>query len=228
VCGTPAPGRPRPRREGRSRRCERLHLDLVAALGDAAILDEVAHVEHFAHLDRQVVAQIPCRLADRDVLRTNHEQRRLAAVRHGIGADRRTQALRRDRHLRVRAAFQARHLQQVRLAEKVGDEAIGRALVHLERRADLLQHAAVQHGDQVRHHERLDLVVRDRDGGDAQLALQLAHLDLHELPEPLVEGTHRLGPPGQPRPGGACALGLRNAPHLQRIRDVSEDGHVRK
>ena len=44
------------------------------------------------------------------------------------------------------------------------------ALVEIGRARELLDHAVVEHGDAVRHRQRLVLVVRDVDDGDAELA----------------------------------------------------------
>ena len=54
-----------------------------------------------------------------------------------------------------------------RRADEAGDEQVGRPVVELERRADLLDAAVVHHHDLVGHGHGLDLVVRDVDGGGA-------------------------------------------------------------
>ena len=46
---------------------------------------------------------------------------------------------------------------------------VGRALVNVLGRADLLDHAAVHDGDAVGNGQRLFLIVGDVDGGDAHL-----------------------------------------------------------
>jgi hypothetical protein len=62
--------------------------------------------------------------------------------------------------------------QHVDLAHEVGHEGRGRLAVDLHGRAHLLDHAVVHHHDAVGHAQRLFLVVRHHDGGDAQLLLQ--------------------------------------------------------
>ena len=65
-------------------------------------------------------------------------------------------------------------------------------LVDLGGRADLLDPALVEHREAVAHRERLLLVVRDVDEGDAELLLDPLQLDLELLPELQVECAERL------------------------------------
>ena len=51
----------------------------------------------------------------------------------------------------------------VRRADEAGDEAVGRPVVDVVRRVELLDHAGVHDGDAVGERQRLDLVVRDVD-----------------------------------------------------------------
>ena len=44
-------------------------------------------------------------------------------------------------------------------------------VVEIHRRADLLDDAAIEHGNPVGNRQRFFLVVGDKDGGDAELAL---------------------------------------------------------
>ena len=74
------------------------------------------------------------------------------------------------------AAVEEVHL---RAADEAGDEAVDRVVVEVERRADLLDAAAVQHHDLVGHGHRLDLVVGDVDHGVAEVAVQRRDLDAH-------------------------------------------------
>ena len=75
---------------------------------------------------------------------------------------------------------------------KPGDEAVGRALIEVALAADLAD-LAVGHDDEpVGDGERLFLVVRHHDGGEAELALQLADLDPHLLAQLGVEVRQRL------------------------------------
>ena len=68
-----------------------------------------------------------------------------------------------------------RALEQVHLrrADEAGDEEVGGLVVELERGVDLLQVAELHHRDPVAHRHRLDLVVGDVDGGDAEVGLEL-------------------------------------------------------
>ena len=59
-----------------------------------------------------------------------------------------------------------------RRADEAGDEHVGRGVVHVARRADLLQEAVLEDRDAVTHGQGLGLVVRDVDGGDAEATLQ--------------------------------------------------------
>ena len=73
-------------------------------------------------------------------------------------------------------AFSTLALQDVQRADEGGDEARLRPVVDLERRADLLRPAAVHHHDAVGDRQRLFLVVRHEDRGDAEVLLDLADL----------------------------------------------------
>ena len=67
----------------------------------------------------------------------------------------------------------------------------GRA-VELQRRADLLDAAGVQHDDAVGHGHRLDLVVGDVDHGRAELLVQFADFEPHVDAQRGVEVGQRL------------------------------------
>ena len=69
----------------------------------------------------------------------------------------------------------------VRLADEFGDEFVDGSAVDLRRRADLLDLSCVHHHDLIRHRQRLFLVVRDEDEGDADLLLDVLELLLHLL-----------------------------------------------
>ena len=80
---------------------------------------------------------------------------------------------------------------------KPGDELIGRLVVEIERRADLLDDAVMHHDDLVGHGHGLDLVVGDVDRGGLQPLMQLLDLGAHlhaqfgvEIGERLVEQKH--------------------------------------
>ncbi len=85
-------------------------------------------------------------------------------------------------------------------ADEVGDEAVGRILVDVTRRADLLDAALVEDGESVAQRQRLVLVVGDEDEGDADLALDRLELDLHLLAQLEVERAERLVEQQHPRP----------------------------
>ena len=61
-------------------------------------------------------------------------------------------------------------------SDEAGDEGVGRLVVELVGRGELLQLAEPQHGHPVAHRHGLDLVVGDVDGGDAEPALQRGDL----------------------------------------------------
>jgi hypothetical protein len=77
--------------------------------------------------------------------------------------------------------------QAVRGAYEAGDEGRARPVVHLNRRAELLDPPAAHHRDPVGHAHRLVLVVRDQDGGEAEAPLQPLDLDLHVEAEGAVQ-----------------------------------------
>ncbi len=87
-------------------------------------------------------------------------------------------------------AHLARH--QVHQPHEVGHHAVRRPGIDLERRAVLLQAAAIHHRDLVGQRQRLGLVVGDIDEGDAGAALQLLELDAHALAQLGVEIGQRL------------------------------------
>ena len=64
-------------------------------------------------------------------------------------------------------------------ADEARHKGVGRVVVHLQRRADLLNLARTQHHDLVGQGHRLDLVVGDVDDGGAQLAVQAGDFDAH-------------------------------------------------
>src|SRR5205085_104275 len=104
-------------------------------------------------------------------------------------------------------------LEHIRHTDEAGDELRLRMLVHVRRRADLLDAPFVEHGHAVAHRERLFLVVRDVDERDAQVALQRLQEDLHFLPElqveraeGLVEQEHARRVDDRPRQGDTLPL----------------------
>ena len=85
-----------------------------------------------------------------------------------------------------------RALEVVHVADEVGDERRGGAVVDLRRRRELVDLAGVHDGDPVGHRHRLLLVVRDDDERDADVALDALELDLHRLAQLEVERAERL------------------------------------
>src|SRR5262245_58005065 len=95
-------------------------------------------------------------------------------------------------------------------ADECAYKQVGRAVLELARRSDLLEHASFHHGDAIREGVRLGLVVRDQHRGQAalaqivlqaapqdrtQLRLQLAHWLVQEIELGLPhEGAGEAGP----------------------------------
>ena len=90
-------------------------------------------------------------------------------------------------------------LEDVGRADEPRDERRRRMLVHLRRRADLLDPPVVEDGDPIAHRERLFLVVRDVDERHPELLLDLLELDLQLLAELQVERAERLVEEQRPR-----------------------------
>ena len=78
-------------------------------------------------------------------------------------------------------------LDDVRGADEVGDETVGRMVIDLPRRTNLKNIALAHDGDVVRHGQRFFLVMGDEDEGDAGFVLQPLQLDLHFLSELQIE-----------------------------------------
>ena len=104
-------------------------------------------------------------------------------------------------------------------------------LVDLGGRAHLLDAPRAEHGQAVAHRQRLLLVVRDVDEGDADLALDALELDLHllaqlevERAERLVEQQHLRAVDDRPRQRDALALAAGELRRLARA-EVAEAHH---
>ena len=85
-----------------------------------------------------------------------------------------------------------------RRADEFGDEEIGRMIIDIERRADLLDDAVAQDDDAIGHGHGFDLVMRDIDGRRLQPLMQFLDLGAHlhaqfgvEIGQGLVEEKHR-------------------------------------
>ena len=83
-------------------------------------------------------------------------------------------------------------VEQIDVADELGDPARTRRLVELARGRDLFEPAGVHHADPVRHRHRLLLVVGDDDEGHAEAALQVHQFELRALAQLLVERGQRL------------------------------------
>ena len=77
-------------------------------------------------------------------------------------------------------------------ADELGDEQVGRLVVELLRRVDLLQEPVAHHGDAVAERHRLDLVVRDVDRRHLEVALEPRDLGAHLHAQLRVEVRERL------------------------------------
>ena len=90
---------------------------------------------------------------------------------------------------------------QVGRPDEAGDERRRRVLVDVGGGPDLLDDAGVEDRDPVAHRQRLLLVVRHEDEGDADVALDRLELDLHLLAQLEVQGAERLVQQQHPRLG---------------------------
>ena len=130
--------------------------------------------------------------SQRDVLRTNAGDDALP-IRERLAERQRER--RRAQQRAVDRCLQKIHRWR---ADELRDECVRRTLVHLPRRADLLNLSVAQDGDAMSHRHRLDLIVRHIDAGRRELLLQFRDLGarLHaqfcvEIRERLIEEKHR-------------------------------------
>ena len=115
------------------------------------------------------------------------------AARRDVSGTRKTlRRSRRDHPLSVRLAPRRGPVEEVRLADELGDERGARVLVDLGRRAQLGHPGVVHDRDPVGHGERLFLVVGDVDEGGAELLVERLELELHLLAQLEVDGAERL------------------------------------
>ena len=94
--------------------------------------------------------------------------------------------------------------QEVGLADEARDKAVGRFRVDRARVANLQQLARRHHADPVGHRQRLFLVMRDENKGDAGLVLQPFQLDLHLLAQLQVQRRQGFVEKQHLRLGGEC------------------------
>ena len=83
-------------------------------------------------------------------------------------------------------------LDEVGIADEIGDEPVDRLLVDFDGRAQLLDLALAHDRDAVAHGERLFLVMGDEDEGDAGAPLQVLQFAAHLLAKLQVEGGQGL------------------------------------
>ena len=82
-------------------------------------------------------------------------------------------------------------VEQIDVADELGDPARLRRLVEVARARDLFEPAGIHHADAIGHRHRLFLVVGDDDEGHAEAALQLHQFELRALAQLLVERGQR-------------------------------------
>ena len=82
--------------------------------------------------------------------------------------------------------------QEAGFADELRHEAARRTLIDRARRIELHDPSLMQDRHPVRHGDGFALIMGDGDGRRAEPAMQAADLDLHLLPEALVEGGERL------------------------------------
>ena len=81
--------------------------------------------------------------------------------------------------------------QKIGLANERCDKPVDRMLIDVARRPHLLQLACRHHADPVRHGQRLFLIMRHENEGDAGFGLQAFQLDLHFLAQLQIERRKR-------------------------------------
>src|SRR5262245_11712432 len=146
---------------------QRLALELGHLhFGEAMAAEEL----HLGDLPADAVGFALERALDDAVFRAQVEPHAAARLAGGaVGAQREPAGA-------VGAGAERDRAEHVDPADEVGDERARGLLVDLARRADLLEPALVHHHHAVGHRQRLFLVVRHHDGGDADLLLQTADL----------------------------------------------------
>ena len=126
-------------------------------------------VDHRRNTVTRPCQQTDARRAHRQLCRPGGQPARGQPVAVIGNADRRGVAL--DRHDLDR--------DQVRLADEIGDEGIGRRFIQLARGALLRDAGIAHHHDLVRHRQRLFLIMGHIDHGQAKVLLDLADLLAH-------------------------------------------------
>ena len=167
--------------------------------GPAARLD-VQHdlgAEHLAHRDLAATARRRRRAARATAARGGCRRRR--DRRADCAGPQRRRARERDLEARAARGLALAGLREVggeevhrRRAEEAGDEPVRRPLVDLDRRADLLDDAVLEHDDLIGERHRLDLIVRDVHRGRVRLAVDARDLAPHVAAQLRVEVRQRL------------------------------------
>ena len=181
--------------------------------------------------------QLP-RAVERDVLRADAERHRLAGLgpcAERIAVERQAALAGRERQAVRRLLEPALDEVHARRADEAGDEQVGRAVVEVERRADLLDSLVLHDRDPVGERHRLDLVVGDVDHGRrGEPMMQALDLVAQLVPELGVEVGERLveqehgGIPHQSAPDRhalALAAGELVGPPVEQLLDVQ---HARR
>src|SRR3569833_226671 len=110
----------------------------------------------------------------------------------GLAADHLTRADAHRHHAAMLAGRLGCAVEDVGVADEAGDEAVARPEIDAVRRVDLHDIAGIEHRDLVGHLQRFGLVVRDINGGDADLPLQTLELLAHIVAQSGVEVAERI------------------------------------
>ncbi len=102
---------------------------------------------------------------------------------------------------RTRPGRRHHAVEEIHRADEIRHERRRGVAIDLHRRADLLDHAVVHHHDAVGHGQRLFLVMRHHDGGEAQPALQRADLVAQPHAHARIQRRQRLVQQQQARRG---------------------------
>ena len=165
-----------------------LHLDRLVFRND----DTVGHVaEERLVADRSVngIGSVGVVLGENHVLRPDRHPRNGAPRKTGTTTH--TKHAERGVHREI-AGTPLAHLHhfsvdEVGLADEVGDERAARPVVDLSRRSLLDDQAVVHDADPVRHRKRFDLLVGDEQGRDAERGDEIADFGPHLLAKLGVE-----------------------------------------
>src|SRR6056297_881146 len=172
------------------RRVSGLDDEIVLARNLQTRAEDITHVNELGHLGLQsmsVFAQL--RRVHLNALRADRNGCALArfADIHGLGINQFTVIKLNQRKAIV--DFLDGAFKRIVLADELRDEAVFRAFVKLIGWRQLLNAAIVEDGNTVGHGQRLGLVVRHVDGGDAQVMRQVRNLELHVFAQLFIESA---------------------------------------